>query len=103
MTFGCQFGYQPSVLCVTEEVLHAAAEYPAAIKLMAGCVHQLQRAAQPQQLSVQQHENCSCDACQTMHKYLAHPDDSQRLHEAEQSQHTSLQLGSANTAWHVIK
>ena len=55
----------------------AAAESPAAIKLLAGCVQQLGQAAQPQPLDMQ--DRCTCNACQLLQSFLAHPDQTQSL------------------------
>lgn len=57
----------------------AAAESPAAIKLLAGCVQQLRRAAQPQLQSLDMPDRCTCNVCQTLQSFLAHPDEVQTL------------------------
>ncbi|DBA68337.1 TPA: hypothetical protein ACH3X2_013648 [Trebouxia sp. C0005] len=55
------------------------AESPAAIKLLAGCVQQLRRAAQPQLQSLDMPDRCTCNVCQTLQSFLAHPDEVQTL------------------------
>ncbi len=55
----------------------AAAESPAAIKLLAGCVQQLRQAAQSQPLDMQ--DVCTCNVCQMLQSFLAHPDQTQTL------------------------
>ncbi len=67
----------PAVPLVLRGIGFAAAESPVAIKLMAGCVQQLRQAAQPQPLDIQ--DRCTCNVCQMLQSFLAHPDQTQTL------------------------
>ena len=81
-----------AVLLGLRVVGSAAAESPAAIKLLAGCVQQLRQAAQPQPQPLDMQDRCTCNACQLLQSFLAHPDQTQ-----------SLPLGSHEEAEHGIR
>ena len=63
------------------------ADSPAAIKLMAGCVWQLQQAAQMQQPSSLL-PRCKCDVCHSVQTFLTGAEDVQSFKQTEaQAQH----------------
>ena len=64
-----QYPLAAPVTLPSDVMLFAVSEYPAAIKLMAGCVLQLRRAAQT---GVQQPERCTCVSCKKTQKFLEH-------------------------------
>lgn len=57
--------------------LSSIAKSHVAMALLAGCVHQLRQAAQPQQPDMQ--ERCTCNVCQMLQIFLVHPDQTQTL------------------------
>jgi len=58
--------------------------------LLAGCVHSLRQAAQPQQPDIQ--DRCTCNVCQMLQSFHTHPDQTQ-----------ILALGGSEEAEHGIR
>ena len=69
-----------------------AAESPAAIKLVVGCLQQLRQAGQLEEAPYAQGK-CACSFCQSIHACLNDPEAGNQSYDVQ----------GGGTAWHVVQ